>query len=112
MTREEAAAATAERFARQRQERIEDVEFLLEQRTDPALIAERLGLSPAALAKSLYRSGRPDLANRFQRVVGQNRTPGVCKYCGGPTCRRERKSCTNCGHIARMETIIARSNAA
>jgi len=65
-------AASAERFARQRQDRAEDVEFLLEQRTDPAVIAERLGLSPAALAKSLSRAGRLDLARHFWRAAKPN----------------------------------------
>jgi len=109
MSREAARAATAERFARQRQERIEDVEFLLDNRTDPNAIPDRLGLSPAALAKSLHRAGRPDLARHFWRATPRNDTPGECRYCGEPTSRSVRTACAGCRNYARNETINARS---
>jgi len=110
MTREEAAAATAERFARQRQERVEDVEFLLDNRTDPDSIPGRLGMTHAALAKAMHRAGRPDLARPFWRASAHhNDTPGQCRFCGEPTSRAVRTACAGCRNYARNETINRRN---
>lgn len=47
--------------------RMEDLCWLLRSGESPDAVATRLGVSPAALARQLYRRGETDLARLFQR---------------------------------------------
>lgn len=51
--------------------RIEDAEFLLAEGVAPIDVAARLGTTPAALYRLMYRHRRADLAVRFSRVARQ-----------------------------------------
>lgn len=44
---------------------LEEVEWLTSFGVHPLRIAEQLGIKPAGIARSLHRSGRGDLASRF-----------------------------------------------
>ena len=47
--------------------RCDDVDTALIASTDPQVIADRLGTTPGALARHLYRCGRPDVARLFSK---------------------------------------------
>jgi hypothetical protein len=56
-----------------RAELVAEVEFLHDTGADPETWAERLGSTPAAVAKALYRAGRYDLARHAQRIAWRQR---------------------------------------
>ena len=73
---------------------VEEVEFFTSIGLRPDDIAERIGKSPEALARSLYRAGRADLARPFwrHRVDAPSRT---CADCGA-TIWRGAIRCRSC----------------
>lgn len=56
------------------EELIEDVEWMAKTRETPERMATRIGSTVEAVARRLYRAGRPDLANQFQHVVKSGRS--------------------------------------
>lgn len=60
-----AITRTRERFSRQREERVSLIEEYLELGIDPVRIAADFAVTPGAVARQMYRCGRPDLAKRF-----------------------------------------------
>ena len=56
---------------------IADVEWLLDAGESVQQVAARLDRTLGAVAKRLRRNGRPDLANRFERVNWRQRTAGA-----------------------------------
>ena len=76
--------------AKTRHELAEDVEFMLE--TDhPLRVVARLGRKPSAVARALYREGRPDLARPFARIDQRQRraAPGFSRPSRAKSSRRE-----------------------
>lgn len=73
---------------------VEEVEFLTSFGMKPADIAERIGKSPEALARSLYRAGRVDLARPFWR----HRPDAASRECTdcGATIWRGAVRCRSC----------------
>ena len=61
--------AQSERWAREKAELVEDVEWLLSFRIDTEEIAKRLFTNRYALSRRLDRAGRPDLGAKIDRVV-------------------------------------------
>lgn len=92
------------RAARQAEERAERVEFVETQlgygfTTDD--IAADLGITHNAVARSLYRAGRPDLARRFNewhsRNPMQKYTKGYrCEVCARPRSNESQHWCRAC----------------
>lgn len=52
-----------------RLERVEDIEFLIEQGVDPVRIPQRFGVTASALSRRMYRANRNDLGALFDRVA-------------------------------------------
>ena len=73
---------------------VEDVEFLLQHGADLDEVSKRLGRSVGALARGLYRAGRPDLARPFERLR-KYRERGACEDCCAETSRFGRR-CVPC----------------
>jgi IS30 family transposase len=64
----------SERHAQRRADLIEDVEDLTGFGATAAEIAQRLGKTPAAIARTLYRANRDDLARPFSALTYQTPT--------------------------------------
>ena len=105
-----AAAASLAAAEQRRLDRIEDVEFLIGQGYEAQTVADRLGIAPGTLAKSLTRAGRNDLARPFWRADRLQKL-GTCRFCGGDTSRKTNTCCQQCRPLAAMETINARRSA-
>lgn len=63
----DALAALAATATDPRCHRCDDVDTALVASADPRAIADRLGTTPGALARHLYRCGRPDVARLFSK---------------------------------------------
>ena len=59
---------------------LDEVQFMLDAGESPGRIADALGIKPGSVAKSLWRSGRADLARIFEqdRAVEE---PHPCTDC-------------------------------
>jgi hypothetical protein len=44
---------------------VEDIDLLIDARTSPHSISQRLGMKPKAIAEAAYRNGRNDIARPF-----------------------------------------------
>ena len=78
----------------------EDVEWMLHNGEGISQILTRLGRTPTAIARALYRAGRGDLATPFNRLVLQaKRHP--CHDCGRPGVNRNADRCARCAAIVR-----------
>ena len=77
---------------------VEEVEFLTSYGLNPERMCERLGKSPEALARSLYRAGRHDLAYQFdaiRRRERRDRCTNTCTDCG-TRIQRDSTRCRPC----------------
>lgn len=81
--------------------RVEDVEWLLAAGETWPGILRRLDVKPAALARSLRRAGRPDLARGLS--IPRNNRPGTCTDCGA-SCARGSDRCWPCWTALPRET--------
>lgn len=78
---------------------LDEVEFMLDAGEAPGRIADALGIQPDSVAKSLWRSGRADLAVLFERRRAPDAMHG-CADCGTPITRRSER-CRQCGYVER-----------
>lgn len=81
---------------------VEEVEFLREGGAATEAIVEQLGMTTAAVARSLQRAGRHELARPFaslerreRALRGWKRRAGSCADCGTDICRQSTR-CRSC----------------
>jgi len=72
-----------------------EVEFMLDGGESPTRIAQALGIKPDSVAKSLWRSGRPELAVKFEQT--RSRRHQKCVDCGARTSDPRHPRCRTCG---------------
>lgn len=77
-----------------------EVEHMLSFGEPTNRIAEALGIKPGSVARSLSRSGRPDLAAKFERTRSQSESH-ACKDCGATISRKVYDRCRPCGYAER-----------
>ena len=94
-----------------RHEAVEEVEFLTSCGESPERIIERLGTTATALAKSLRRADRPDLARPFECIRNKQRAEGRTCACGNPIKTYHHNRCWDCGQRARVQTRYGRAAA-
>lgn len=87
------------RNSNHRADLVEDVEWMLDGGDTPTQILTRLATTPTAIARRLYRAGRPDLARLFNPTSVANRKR-PCLDCGAPVHHKSAR-CRPCAICAR-----------
>lgn len=74
-----AAMKAAEKAARDREDRFEDIRFLLEMGLKPAAVADRLGATQEAIHRQAIRWGQRDIADAFSALPRTRKRPSRAK---------------------------------
>lgn len=88
------------RVTKRRDYYIEEIEHMTSLGISPNEIAQRLGIKPASMARSMHRAERPDLAHLFASIAIRDRMKPCAEGCGAMVNHKAAR-CHRCAMLKR-----------